>query len=109
MKAELIFKYSFLAALLIFYLIYTIRYAIVFKKNSFFVGRKKTFHSVMIWLIPFFWIMILKSLFKPTPGSSSFQDKKDSDKFDDNTTDWVVWAASNPTPPESGNTGGQSQ
>ena len=108
MKTEQIFKYSLLGGLVIFYLIYTIKYAIVFKKNSFFNGRRKTFHTIMIWLIPFFWIMILKTLFKSTPGTASFQDKKDPDKFDDNTTDWVAWAASNSTPPESGSSGGQS-
>ncbi|MEO8086363.1 MAG: hypothetical protein ABI763_06070 [Bacteroidota bacterium] len=31
---------------------------------------------------------------KPTLGSSDFKNKKDPDKFNDNTTDWVAWAAS---------------
>jgi hypothetical protein len=103
MKAEAILKYSLLAGIVLFYLIYTIKYSFVFKKNPFFTGRRKAFHAIMIWLFPFCWILILKSLFKPTPGSSSFQDKKDPEKFDDNTTSWVGWAASTPTPPKSGN------
>ncbi len=29
----------------------------------------------MIWLVPFLWIFILKSVTKPTPGSDKFEDK----------------------------------
>lgn len=106
METKLIIKYALLALLIVFYLVYTIRYAIKFKNNNYFTGRRKTFHSVMIWLFPFFWILILKSFVKPIPGSYEFKDKKDPDKFEDNTTDWVVWAAS--TPPETGSSSGES-
>lgn len=43
-------------------------------------------HSILIWLFPFVWIMILKSILKPTPGSYTFKNKKDPDKMDDNTS-----------------------
>ena len=59
----------------------------------------------MIWLFPFIWIWILKSFVKPIPGSYTFKDKKDPDRMEDNTTDWVVWAAS--TPPNTGDSGGK--
>jgi hypothetical protein len=107
MKIELVIKYSLLAVIVAYYLIYTIRYAIIFKKNSFFTGGRKTFHAIMIWLFPFVWISVLKSILKPTPGSYVFQDKKDPDKMEDNTTDWVVWSAS--APPNLGDSGGGGQ
>lgn len=90
-----IIKYTLLAAIVLFYLVYTLRYAITFKKNIIFTGRRKIFHSILIWIFPFVWIWILKFFLKPTPGSSEFRDKKDPDKFEDNTTNWVVFAASN--------------
>ena len=106
MKTELIVKYILLTVLVTFYLVYTIKFTLILRKDTFFGGRRRTFHFFMIWLFPFVWIWILKTLFKPIPGSVEFKDKKDPDKFDDNTTDWVVWAAS--SPPEMGNTSGES-
>ncbi len=106
METKLIIKYALLAIFIIFYLVYTIRYAIKFRNNNSFAVRRKTIHAVMIWLFPFIWILILKSFSKPTPGSYEFKDKKDADKFDDNTTDWVVWASS--TPKETGSGSGES-
>ncbi len=101
MATESIFKYSLLTAVLIYYFIYSLKYSIIFKKNSFYIGRRKVFHYIMIWLFPFVWISILKSILKPTPGSYSYHDKKNPEKMEDNTTDWVVWAAA--SPPNSGN------
>lgn len=71
-----IIKYTLLAAIVLFYLVYTLRYAITFKKNIIFTGRRKIFHSILIWIFPFVWIWILKFFLKPTPGSSEFLDKK---------------------------------
>ena len=96
METKLILKYSLLGVILILYLIITIKYSIVFKKNTYFKGRRRKFHAIMIWLFPFVWIAILKSFLKPTPGSVEFLDKKDPDGFQDNTTGWVTWAASSP-------------
>ena len=95
MKTEQLIKYTLLAAIVLFYLVYTLRYAITFKKNILFTGRRKTFHSIAIWIFPFIWIWILKTILKPTPGSSEFLNKKDPDKFNDNTSDWVALSESN--------------
>lgn len=63
------------------YLIYTIRYLIEFYRSNYFTGWLKAFHVVLIFLIPFLWIILLKGLFKPTPGSYQFDDKKDPDSL----------------------------
>lgn len=74
----------------IIYLIYTIRYANIFSKNTIFEGKRKKLHLILIWVIPFVWIMLLKSILKRTPGSHEFQDKKDKEEFTDNTSSWVM-------------------
>jgi hypothetical protein len=41
----------------------------------------------MIWLIPFIWIFILKSLTKFTPGSYEIKNKGNYKPFSDNDND----------------------
>ena len=74
-------KIILLSIISIFYLIYTIRYLLLFNRKNYFTDRLKTFHIIMIWLVPFVWIILLKNLFKPTPGSGEFPDKKDPDSL----------------------------
>lgn len=93
MKLNTIILLSLAFIIVIIYLIYTIRYAIIFSKNTIFEGKRKKLHKILIWVIPFVWIMFLKSILKRTPGSHEFQEKKDKDGFTDNTTSWVVWAS----------------
>ena len=92
MPKEIIIKYSILFALILFNLIYTISYSIEFKKNIVFTGQLKKFHFIMIWVVPFLWIFLLKSLMKPTPGSHKFKVKKDPDSFTESGLG--VWAGS---------------
>jgi hypothetical protein len=89
MKPNTIILLSSVIIVFIIYLIYTIRYAITFSKNTIFEGKRKKLHSILIWIIPFAWIMLLKSILKRTPGSHEFQDKKDMEGFVDNTSSWV--------------------
>ena len=42
---------------------------------------------ILIWLIPFIWIIILKSITKPTPGSYKMGKKEESIPFSDNNDD----------------------
>jgi hypothetical protein len=49
----------------------------------------------MIWMIPFVWIFILKSLTKPTPGSYKFDNKKNPDSFTERGLG--IWADSPPS------------
>jgi hypothetical protein len=74
-------KLVILAVILIVYLTYTIRYSIEVNRSNYFTGRFKAFHIVLIWIIPFVWIILLKGLFKPTPGSHEFTDKKGVDSL----------------------------
>lgn len=84
MSKETIIRDIFLAIAFIFYLIFTIRYFLAFKKNhTIFAGKIKIFHLVMMWVIPFFWILILKSLTKPTPGSYEVEKKENPQPFSD--------------------------
>ena len=98
MKTGQVIEYSLLAVFILFYLIYTIRYTIVFSKNNFFTGRRKIFHLIMIWLIPFLWTLLLKTVIKPTPGSYQIDEKKD-EEYKDNKESEAVW--SNSFPPDS--------
>ena len=69
----------FLLILVTFYLIYTLNFAIRFNKaNTIFNDNKMLIHNFLIWIIPFFWIMIIKSTMKPTPGSGKFKVKSDA-------------------------------
>jgi len=71
----MILEYSLFAALVICYIVYSFRFTRTFLKNIYFTGGIKTFHLFMIWLVPFLWIFIIKSVTKPTPGSGKFVDK----------------------------------
>jgi hypothetical protein len=71
-----------LAILFLIYFICTLIFAIKFKKTpTIFTPKQKQFHSIMIWVIPFLWIILLKSLLKPTPGSHHYPRKKGDDGF----------------------------
>ena len=59
-----------------------------------FTGYLKAFHFLMIWLIPFVWIFILKSLTKSTPGSYKFDNKENSNSFTESGLG--IWADSPP-------------
>jgi hypothetical protein len=74
--ASTIMKYSVLLVAAIAYLIYTIRYFLVLKKSIYFSKKIKILHLILIWAIPFLWIIFLKGLTEPTQGSYEFEDKK---------------------------------
>lgn len=68
-------KNYLLIGFLTFYFIRTLKYAIKFNRtSSFFTKRQKLIHNILIWAIPFFWIMVLKTMMQPTPGTAA--DKK---------------------------------
>jgi GT2 family glycosyltransferase len=60
----------FLIAVFLFYFIYTLLFAIKLHKSHTLFSRKiKLIHHILIWLIPFIWVILLKALLKPIPGS----------------------------------------
>jgi len=72
----------FLAIIFIVYFLYTLNFAIKLSKvDSVFNPNQRLLHHVLIWLIPFFWIIIVKSIIKPTHGSSNFKKTKPNSGF----------------------------
>ncbi len=67
----------------------TFRYFFAFRKNVIFTGKIKIFHLIMIWVIPFIWIFILKSLTKFGPASYEIENKTSYKPFSDNDTDAI--------------------
>lgn len=75
----------FLFGLAAIYFIYTLLYAIKFNRSDIYYSKgRRIFHNIMIWVIPFLWISLLKSIEKPVPGSYEFEEKKDPDGFSNN-------------------------
>jgi hypothetical protein len=73
--------YIFIALALI-YFVYTFLFAIKFRKAvTIYSPKQKQLHSILIWLIPFIWVILLKSLTKPAPGSHHYPKKKGDDGF----------------------------
>jgi len=55
-----------LIGLLLFYLGYTSLFAIIFNTGSKLFNKKQQLtHNILIWVIPFVWVLILKNLTKP--------------------------------------------
>lgn len=81
MTKQLIIQIVILAGIVIFYFVYTFRYFRSFKKTQLFGAKLKTFHLIMIWLIPFVWVLILKALSKSAPGSHEIENKEDPKPF----------------------------
>ena len=72
------------------YLIFTIRYFRVLKKNIVFSNGARVFHLIMIWLVPFIWALLLKALTKSTPGSYEVEEKEESQPFSE--TGGTMWS-----------------
>jgi hypothetical protein len=76
-------KYFFLFIFVVFYLGYTIKYIITFRKSLLFSKRLKSLHIFLFFLIPFVWIFLIKELSKSAPGSYEFPDKRDIEPSSD--------------------------
>ena len=62
---------------LIFYLAYTFNFAIKFNvAETHFDRKRKTLHNILIWVIPFLWIALLKTIMKPLPRYNYFKNKR---------------------------------
>jgi hypothetical protein len=95
METKNIILLIILIAFAMFYLTYTLIYSFVFIKNKYFSGRKKIIHFILIWAIPFLWILLIKSFLKPVPGSAEFHNKKDSESYKENFGPATWWLGSN--------------
>jgi hypothetical protein len=66
----------------IIYFIHTLNFAIKFNRSTnVFSRNQKLLHNFLIWIIPFIWIIIIKGVTEPTPGSNKFKKTKQEDGF----------------------------
>jgi hypothetical protein len=72
-----------LVCILLFYIAYTFTYIKVLQSNKLFTPKIKLTHLILIWAIPFLWILLLKTLANSAPGSHEVDKKQDSDPFFD--------------------------
>jgi len=82
MYKELV-AYGILMVITILYFVYTFKFTKALKSTLLFSPLIKRFHLIMIWIIPFIWLMILKTLMKVTPGSHEIEKKRTSEPFFD--------------------------
>jgi magnesium-transporting ATPase (P-type) len=72
----------FFGILFAIYVIYTLNFAIKFNStNTVFNDNQILIHNVLIWVIPFFWIMIVKTMINPIPGPDKFKKTKQNPRF----------------------------
>ena len=72
----------FLGIVFVTYFIYTLNFAIKFNQTqTTFNSSQKLMHNFLIWMIPFFWIIILNGMMEPTPGSAKYKKSKSGGGF----------------------------
>jgi hypothetical protein len=81
MTRQFIIQCILVSGAVIFYLVFTTRYFLSFKKNILFSGRVKNVNLVMMWVVPFIWVLLLKALTKSTPGSYEVEKKAEPEPF----------------------------
>jgi len=81
MEKNTLVKYILIALPVVIYLVYTTRYSFVLFRNVYLTKRQKNINLILIWLIPFIWILFLKTFFQSTPGSHQVKIKKNPDSF----------------------------
>ncbi|MFM7855639.1 MAG: hypothetical protein ACKO96_27855 [Flammeovirgaceae bacterium] len=75
-------KNYILLGLLTIYILWTLRFAIKFNRtDKYFDNGQRLIHNILIWVVPFIWIIVIKTLTKPTPGSSTYNKTKDKSTF----------------------------
>ena len=75
--------FYFQLLLVLVYLVVTVRYSVTLLKNPVLPKRLRYLHLVLIWVIPFVWIIVLRSVTRPTPGSYGMDRNKDDKPFFD--------------------------
>ena len=76
----------------VFYFIYTLSYALQFYKTAHrvFAKREKLINSILIWIIPFVWIVILKTMLKPSIGINYGKRKLRSSTNEGHDFGWML-------------------
>ena len=90
MNKIIIIRIVILSVFVLSYLIFTILNFRELRKSIIFTRWVKVFHLVMIWIIPFAWVLFLKALSKSAPGSYEVEQKADPAPFSgDGGTMWT--------------------
>jgi len=76
MITKTLIKYILIGLPIAIYVVYTIHYSFVLRKNVLLSRRRKIINLVLIWMLPFIWIQFLKTFFKSVPGSHQVKRKK---------------------------------
>ena len=76
------------------YLFYTLTFAIYFHKTAdkVFTPTQKRINSVLLWLVPFIWIIILKAIINPTMRAFRKQDSSTNTSDENNwSNSWIFF------------------
>ncbi|GHN01647.1 hypothetical protein WSM22_31360 [Cytophagales bacterium WSM2-2] len=75
-------KNYLLFGLIAIYVLWTLKFVITFNKTDIYFNKgQKIIHNILIWLIPFIWIIIIKTITKATPGSANYNKTKGGGTF----------------------------
>jgi hypothetical protein len=82
----------FLGLIFAVYLIFTLKFAIKLNKSvTHLSDNQLLLHNILIWVIPFFWVIILEAILPPTPGSSKSKKTKSNGGFYESGI--AIWGA----------------
>lgn len=81
MENKTLIKFALIGLPIIIYVFYTIHYSCAILKNRLLTKKQKKLNLILIWLVPFVWILFLKTFFKPNPGSHQVKNKRDPKSF----------------------------
>ena len=63
---------------ILFYFVYTFLFALKFNRaDTYYSKKQKLMHNIIIWIFPFFWIILLK--FMSTASSDKYKNKTKSE------------------------------
>jgi len=72
----------FLGLIFAVYFIFTLHFAIKLNRSvTHLTDAQLLLHNILIWIIPFFWVIILETTIPPTPGSSKSKKTKSNGGF----------------------------
>lgn len=70
------------------YIAWTLKFAIEFNRTeNYFDKKQKRIHNILIWMIPFIWIVIIKTVTKPVHGSMKYN-RTSKNEFKENGSIW---------------------
>lgn len=79
----------FLILVFTYYFFFTLNFAIKFNKTDTTLNNnQKLLHNILIWVIPFFWIIILNAIVTPVLGPGKSKTKSKAEFYDSDIGIW---------------------